>query len=93
MLRWGALLMTIPLCLLVGLYTLEVQDVVQCEASGGVYDFVNGICDPTGNAPFVSFAARHPWLVNGAMVVALLGTFLTVWGMLIKGMAHPKDRD
>jgi hypothetical protein len=91
MLRWGMILMALPLLLLVGLYTLEVQAVVACESDGGVYDFVKGVCEASGPTVFVSFAARHPWLVNIGMLLALAGTCMTTLGMIKKGMAHPKD--
>jgi len=93
MLRLGMLLLFLPSVILVTLYMIEAQDVARCTHEGGSWDFVNGICDQKTTHEYVTFMARHGIWVNLGMLVSVIGLAMGTWGMILKGMSTPKDRD
>ncbi len=90
MLRWGMILLFLPSILLVSHYTLEAQDVVQCEYAKGSWDFVKGVCDFQNQHEFIPYSARYGWVVNVAMLLSLVGLVMGTWGMITRGMGRPK---
>jgi hypothetical protein len=91
MLKTGTLLLSLQCILLVGAYWWELMDVNACLESGGSFDYINSVCSMSEKFEFVSYSIRHPWLVNGGLLVAMVGLVMTTLGMLQKGMATPKD--
>ncbi|MCD8523373.1 MAG: hypothetical protein LRY66_03915 [Saccharospirillaceae bacterium] len=89
-LRLGSLLFAAPGILLLTLYGLEMSAATDCSQSGGFYDFVNSLCSDKPQ-PQSSYYQRHSMLVNLMMLLSVIGTFAMIWGMLIKGMARPKE--
>lgn len=93
MLRWGMILLFLPSVILVTLYMIEAQDVARCVYDGGSWDYVKGICDQQTTHEFVSFMTRHGIWVNLGMLLSIVGLFMGTWGMILRGMSTPKDRD
>ena len=89
-LRAGSVLFALPGIILLILYGIEMSAMTDCLQSGGHFDFVNQVCRDT-EQPIVSYYQRHAVLVNLLMAVSVAGMFAIVWGMLKKGMAHPKN--
>ena len=93
MLRWGMILLFLPCVVLVTLYMFEAQDVARCLDSGGSWDFAKALCDQQNTHEYVTFMSRHGFWVNGGMLLSIVGLAIGTWGMILKGMSTPKDRD
>ena len=93
MLRLGMILLFLPSEILVTLYMVEAQDVARCAHAGGSWDFTNGLCDQKTTHDYVTFMTRYGIWVNLAMLVSIIGLAMGTWGMILKGMSTPKDRD
>lgn len=93
MLRWGMILLFLPSVVLVTLYMIEAQDVARCTHMQGSWDFVKGQCDMVNEHEATTFMQRFGTWVNLAMLVSLVGLAMGTWGMILKGMSTPKDRD
>jgi len=91
MLRWGSILLFLPSVVLVTLYMIEAQSAAHCVQGGGSWDYVKGLCDEGQTHEVVTFMARHGAWVNISMLVSVIGLAMTTWGMILKGMAKPKD--
>jgi len=89
-LRAGSVLFALPGIILLVLYGIEMSAMTECLQSGGHFDFINQLCSDT-EQPQISYYQRHAVLVNMLMLISVIGMFAMVWGMLKKGMAHPKD--
>ncbi|MGO2133012.1 MAG: hypothetical protein ACTH3D_08950 [Halomonas sp.] len=84
MLRLGLVLMIVPIVVLMSLYFIELNGVRDCVLNGqGHWDYVTGLCRDTPQ-PTVPFIARKPWLVNGSMLVSVLGLVLCMAGLYVK---------
>lgn len=83
MVRWGLLLLVVPLAILLGTFFWEYGEVRECQLSGGYWDYLAAACRETPQ-PFVPFILRHPWLVNGGMLISVLGLVMCCWGFLTK---------
>lgn len=81
MLRLGLLLLVLPPLLLMGGYLYEQAAVDACLDQGGSWHYLQRICDSTQQHPFVPFMMRYPLLVNGGMLVAVLGLLLCIAGL------------
>lgn len=93
MLRWGMILLFLPCVLLVTVYMIEAQDVARCLDGGGSWDYAKEVCDQVNKHEFVSFMSRYSIWVNGGMLLSIIGLCMGTWGMILKGMSTPKDRD
>ena len=89
-LRAGSVLFALPGVILLIFYGIEMSAMTDCLQSGKHFDFVNQVCAET-EQPIVTFYQRHTLVVNLGMLVSVIGMFAMVWGMMIKGMAHPKN--
>lgn len=83
MLKLGLLLLIAPILVLMGVYFWELSDVRACTLSGGHWNYLEGACRDTPQ-PFVSWLERHPWLVNGGMLLSLAGMVLCMLGLYVK---------
>lgn len=83
MLKLGSLLLIAPILVLMGVYFWELSDVRECVLSGGHWNYLEGACRDTPQ-PFVSWLERHPWLVNGGMLLSLAGMVLCMVGLYVK---------
>ncbi|MFP4263475.1 MAG: hypothetical protein ACLFRS_08970, partial [Halomonas sp.] len=80
MLRLGLLLLIVPMLVLMGVYFWEYASVRECTLDGGHWDYLEGVCRDTPQ-PFVSWLQRSPWLVNGGMLVSLVGLAFCMVGL------------
>ncbi|WP_148252760.1 hypothetical protein [Aidingimonas lacisalsi] len=80
MLRLGLLLLIVPVLLLMGAYFWELNDVRACTLDGGHWDYIEGVCRQEPQ-PFVSWLERSPWLINGGMLLSVLGLVLCMVGL------------
>ena len=87
MLKYGLLLLIVPPLLLMGGYLYEQAAVDACVDQGGSWNYLQASCDLAQSHPFVPFLQRHPLLVNGGMLLALVGFFLCLGG-LYRGAAR-----
>ncbi len=83
MLRLGLLLLIAPILLLMGIYFWEYSSVRECTLSGGHWDYLERVCRDTPQ-PFVSWLQRYPWLVNGGMLLSVIGVGLCMVGLYVK---------
>ncbi|MWJ27269.1 hypothetical protein GPM19_03460 [Halomonas sp. ZH2S] len=83
MIRLGLLLLILPIFILLGVYFWELGDVRECQLGGGYWDYVAGVCSDTPQ-PFVSWLERYPWLVNGGMLLSVVGLGLCMVGFYVK---------
>lgn len=93
MLRWGMILLFLPSVVLVTLYMIEAQNAARCVQDGGSWDYIKGLCDDKVRHEVVTFMARHGLWVNLGMLVSVIGLAMGTWGMILRGMSTPKDRD
>lgn len=82
MLRIGVALLVIPMVVLMGVYLQEQGLVDACLDQGGSFDYANSVCDMESNQPFVPLMMRYPLLVNGGMLLSLLGFIFCLKGLL-----------
>lgn len=83
MLRLGLLLLIVPSLLMMGVYFWELSDVRACTYAGGYWDYLERACRDTPQ-PFVSLLERSPLLVNGGMLLSVLGVGLCMVGLYVK---------
>ncbi len=81
MIKLGLLLLVVPCVFLMGGYMYELSMVEECRQSGGVYDYIQQSCMTSGNYPFVPYMVRHPLVVNGGMLVSVVGLFICIAGL------------
>lgn len=81
MLRIGLLLLILPGILLMGSYLYELSQVDACLEGGGSWNYPEAFCDREARHPFVPFMVRHPLLVNGGMLLSVLGLLLCMAGL------------
>ncbi len=81
MLRLGLLLLVIPSVALMTAYMLEQNQIADCLADSGVWNYAEGQCETSGSFPFVPFMMRYPIAVNGGMLLSVLGLILTIIGL------------
>lgn len=83
MLRIGLLLLIVPIILLMGVYFWELGDIRECTFNGGYWNYLDGECHDSPQ-PFVSWLQRYPLLVNGGMLLSVLGALLCAIGLYTK---------
>ena len=83
LMRLGLLLLVLPVLGLLGAYFWELGAVRECLLDGGHWDYTAGVCRDTPQ-PFVSWLQRRPWLVNGGMLLSVLGLGLCMVGLYTK---------
>ncbi|WP_111413441.1 hypothetical protein [Billgrantia lactosivorans] len=84
MLRLGLLLLILPILVLMGVYFWELSDVRECALiQNGHWDYLAGECRESSQ-PFVPWVERHPWLVNGGMLLSLAGVVMCLLGLYVK---------
>jgi len=64
-----------------GLYLPEHSSAADCVASGGSYNYQEGVCDADNDHPYSPFMARNTVLVNVSMLIALLGCLICIFGL------------
>ncbi|MGM0521155.1 MAG: hypothetical protein ACQEQ6_03635 [Pseudomonadota bacterium] len=83
MIRLGLLLLILPLVVLMGVFFWELNDVRACQLDGGHWNYLTSVCRDSPQ-PFVPWVERMPLLVNGGMLVSVLGLVLCMVGLYQK---------
>lgn len=86
LLKWGLVLLVLPLVLLMGFWSLEFIEVSNCLHAGGSYDYFEGQCLMDGQGRFIPFAERYPVLVNGSLWLSCAGLLLCIFGLYRRRM-------
>ncbi len=81
MLRVGLILLVLPCLLLMGIYLSELSEVESCLDAGGSYDYSQSLCDSNAQHPYQPFIQRHMALVNGSMLLAVVGLLCCMAGL------------
>jgi len=81
MLKYGLILLIVPAVALMAGYMVEQNQIETCLQSGGVWNWAAERCETSGKYPFVSFMMRYPLLVNGGMLLVVLGLLITIVGL------------
>ncbi|MFP3341243.1 hypothetical protein LG331_02755 [Vreelandella aquamarina] len=83
MIRLGLLLLVLPILVLLGVYFWELGDVRACQLEGGYWNYLDSTCNNTPQ-PFVSWLERSPLLVNGGMLLSVVGLVMCMVGFYTK---------
>lgn len=79
--RIGLILLVVPVLLLMGLYFVELSQVRQCQlVDQGHWDYLAAQCRDNPQ-PFVPWIIRHPWRVNGGLLISVVGLGLCMYGL------------
>lgn len=90
LLRIGTIAFTLPVVLLLIVYSIDLNHITDCEQMGLTYSPASGQCE-SGDVQLTSYYSRHTLLINLSMLVATVGTFAMIWGMVLKGMTRSQD--
>lgn len=90
MLKLGLALLILPAIALMAGYMVEQNQVEACIQGGGVWHWAAETCEESGKYPFVSFMQRNPLLVNGGMLLVVVGLFMTLIGLYRPKAAEPR---
>ena len=90
LMRLGSLIFAVPAIVLLVLYGIELGAVSDCISEGGHYDYTSGLCG-TEITEQPSFYLRHRLLVDGMLLLSVVGSLLMTWGMLKKGMTRASN--
>ncbi len=82
MLRLGLLLLILPSLALMAVYFIDQSAIEACLAEGGSFNYAADECDFTNKHPYQPLMARHPTLINSAMLVSIVGLFMCLKGLL-----------
>lgn len=81
MLKLGLFLLIAPAVALMAGYMYEQNQIEVCLQGGGVWNWAAESCEASGKYPFVPFMMRYPLLVNGGMLLVVLGLLITLVGL------------
>lgn len=81
MLRLGLILLIVPGVVMMAAYLNELSAVQACLDAGGSFDYVQSVCDHTQSHAVVPFMVRQPLLVNGGMLLSVVGLFMCLAGL------------
>lgn len=91
MLKLGLALLILPAIAMMAGYMVEQNQVEACIQGGGVWHWAAETCESSGKYPFVSFMQRNPLLVNGGMLLVVLGLLMTLVGLYRPKMAERSE--
>ncbi len=80
-LRIGLVLLIVPGVIMMAGYMNELSAVNACIEAGGSFDYTNALCDQSQKHPFIPYMARNPLLVNGGMLLSVVGLFFCLAGL------------
>ncbi|WP_415886338.1 hypothetical protein ACMXYR_16530 [Neptuniibacter sp. QD29_5] len=82
MLRIGLILLVLPSIALMVLFYVDQSAVDACLDQGGSYNYDLAECDLEQEHPFKPLLVRHPLVVNGGMLLSVVGVFMCMKGLL-----------
>jgi hypothetical protein len=86
MMRWGSIIFSLPVILLLSLYGWELSAVNDCIDQGLSYGFDIGECIDEKQSVESPYYARHTVLVNSMLLLAVLGSVMMTVAMIQRGM-------
>lgn len=82
MLKIGLLLLIVPSLVLMTFFFIDQSAVDACLSTGGSFNYALSECDLKEQHPFVPLMARYPLLVNGSMLLSVVGLVFCMKGLL-----------
>lgn len=79
MIKWGLLLLILPSVVMMGFYFVELNEVRACHLDGGHWNYLASECRSTPQR-FVPWIERMPLLVNGGMLLSVVGLVMCMLG-------------
>ena len=86
MMRWGSIIFSVPVILLLSLYAWELSIVTECIDQGLSYDFGLEKCVEGAQNIQTPYYARHTIFVNAMLFMSVLGSAMMTAGMIQRGM-------
>jgi hypothetical protein len=86
MMRWGSIVFSLPVILLLSLYGWELSAVTECIDQGLSYDFALEKCVTGEQNIQTPYYARHTVFVNLMLLMSVLGSVLMTVAMIQRGM-------
>lgn len=86
MMRWGSIIFSLPVILLLSLYGWELSVVNDCVDQGLSYDFAQQACVEGKQDIHNPFYARHALLVNSMLLMSVVGSIMMTIAMIKRGM-------
>lgn len=88
MMRWGSIIFSLPVILLLSLYGWELSTVNACIDQGLSYSFELERCIDEKQNVRSPYYARHTVFVNSMLLLAILGSMMMTAAMIKRGMAR-----
>lgn len=82
MLKVGLFLLVVPSLVLMTFFFIDQGAVEACLANGGSFNYTLKVCDLEEKHQFIPLMARYPLLVNGSMLLSVVGVMLCMKGLL-----------
>jgi hypothetical protein len=86
MMRWGSIIFSVPVILLLSLYAWELSIVTECIDQGLSYDFSLEKCVTGAQNIQTPYYARHTLFVNMMLLMSVIGSAMMTAGMIQRGM-------
>ncbi len=87
MMRWGSIIFSLPVILLLSLYGWELSTVNDCIDQGLSYDFQLEKCVEGEQDIRSPYYARNTLWVNGVLLLSVIGSMMMTIAMIKRGMA------
>ncbi len=88
MMRWGSIIFSLPVILLLSLYGWELSTVNECIDQGLSYSFELEHCVDEKQNVRSPYYARHTVFVNSMLFLAILGSMMMTVSMIKRGMVR-----
>lgn len=86
MMRWGSIIFSLPVILLLSLYGWELSAVNDCIDQGLSYSFDVETCIAEKQDVQSPYYARHTFFVNSMLLLSVLGSIMMTVAMIQRGM-------
>jgi hypothetical protein len=88
MMKWGSIIFSLPVILLLSLYGLEFSAVNDCLLDGLSYDFQSELCVEGEQNIYSPFYARNSVWVNSMLLLSIFGALMMTMSMIQRGMVR-----
>lgn len=86
MMRWGSIVFSLPVILLLSLYGWELSIVNDCLDQGLSYSFVEEQCVEGAQDYKSPYYVRHTLWVNSMLLLSVVGSIMMTMAMIKRGM-------
>ena len=86
MMRWGSIIFSLPVILLLSLYGWELSTVNDCIDQGMSYSFALETCVDEKQNVRSPYYARHTLFVNSMLIFSVIGSVMMTVAMIQRGM-------